>query len=232
MCSREPVSSIEQPAAGSRAAPAAPAAPAWRNRRRLTRMRARRLAERLVAPRQVCPGCALRSSTRSVLVPITHLDASHRSQPDPALRWRRPLPAAQTPVPARPAACRSSSPRRPTRSRAGRSATTPRTGPSAATATVRRRRSYPHELDPRAVDPAAPNPLVGTKWFVDRMEPAYTPVGALEASRQGRRRRRRSGSSRANRASAGSGASPARACRRRCAASSTGSSATSRARCR
>jgi endoglucanase len=32
---------------------------------------------------------------------------------------------------------------------------------------------YPHELDPRAVDPAAPNPLVGTKWFVDRMEPAY-----------------------------------------------------------
>jgi endoglucanase len=33
---------------------------------------------------------------------------------------------------------------------------------------------YPHELDPRAVDPVAPNPLVGTKWFVDRMEPAYT----------------------------------------------------------
>jgi endoglucanase len=32
---------------------------------------------------------------------------------------------------------------------------------------------YPHELDTRAVDPAAPNPLVGTKWFVDRMEPAY-----------------------------------------------------------
>jgi endoglucanase len=34
--------------------------------------------------------------------------------------------------------------------------------------------AYPHELDPRAVDPVAPNPLVGTKWFVDRMEPAYT----------------------------------------------------------
>ncbi len=33
---------------------------------------------------------------------------------------------------------------------------------------------YPRELDPRAVDPVAPNPLVGTKWFVDRMEPAYT----------------------------------------------------------
>jgi endoglucanase len=33
---------------------------------------------------------------------------------------------------------------------------------------------YPHELDPRAVDPVTPNPLVGTKWFVDRMEPAYT----------------------------------------------------------
>jgi endoglucanase len=32
---------------------------------------------------------------------------------------------------------------------------------------------YPRELDVRAVDPAAPNPLVGTKWFVDRMEPAY-----------------------------------------------------------
>jgi endoglucanase len=32
---------------------------------------------------------------------------------------------------------------------------------------------YPHELDVRAVDPLAPNPLVGTKWFVDRMEPAY-----------------------------------------------------------
>jgi endoglucanase len=33
---------------------------------------------------------------------------------------------------------------------------------------------YPHALDVRAADPAAPNPLVGTKWFVDRMEPAYT----------------------------------------------------------
>jgi endoglucanase len=33
---------------------------------------------------------------------------------------------------------------------------------------------YPRELDMRAVDPLAPNPLVGTKWFVDRMEPAYT----------------------------------------------------------
>jgi endoglucanase len=33
---------------------------------------------------------------------------------------------------------------------------------------------YPRELDQRAVDPATPNPLVGTKWFFDRMEPAYT----------------------------------------------------------
>jgi endoglucanase len=33
---------------------------------------------------------------------------------------------------------------------------------------------YPRELDVRGADPAAPNPLVGTKWFVDRMEPAYT----------------------------------------------------------
>jgi endoglucanase len=32
---------------------------------------------------------------------------------------------------------------------------------------------YPRDLDMRGVDPAAPNPLVGTKWFVDRMEPAY-----------------------------------------------------------
>jgi endoglucanase len=32
---------------------------------------------------------------------------------------------------------------------------------------------YPRELDVRGVNPAAPNPLVGTKWFVDRMEPAY-----------------------------------------------------------
>src|SRR5688572_33473651 len=30
---------------------------------------------------------------------------------------------------------------------------------------------YPHELDVRGVDPATPNPLLGTKWFVDRMEP-------------------------------------------------------------
>ncbi|HEV3378295.1 MAG TPA: glycoside hydrolase family 6 protein [Thermoleophilaceae bacterium] len=33
---------------------------------------------------------------------------------------------------------------------------------------------YPRDLDIRAADPAAPNPLVGTKFFVDRMEPAYT----------------------------------------------------------
>jgi endoglucanase len=32
---------------------------------------------------------------------------------------------------------------------------------------------YPRDLDMRGVDPASPNPLVGTKWFVDRMEPAY-----------------------------------------------------------
>jgi endoglucanase len=33
---------------------------------------------------------------------------------------------------------------------------------------------YPRDLDVRAASPDAPNPLVGTKWFVDRMEPAYT----------------------------------------------------------
>ena len=32
---------------------------------------------------------------------------------------------------------------------------------------------YPRDLDVRAADAAAPNPLVGTKYFVDRMEPAY-----------------------------------------------------------
>ena len=32
---------------------------------------------------------------------------------------------------------------------------------------------YPRDLDVRAVDPSLPNPLVGTKYFVDRMEPAY-----------------------------------------------------------
>ena len=33
---------------------------------------------------------------------------------------------------------------------------------------------YPRDLDVRGVDPGSPNPLVGTKYFVDRMEPAYT----------------------------------------------------------
>jgi endoglucanase len=32
---------------------------------------------------------------------------------------------------------------------------------------------YPRDLDVRGADPASPNPLVGTKFFVDRMEPAY-----------------------------------------------------------
>jgi endoglucanase len=31
----------------------------------------------------------------------------------------------------------------------------------------------PAGIDPRGVDPASPNPLVGLRWFVDRMEPAY-----------------------------------------------------------
>src|ERR687895_88484 len=33
--------------------------------------------------------------------------------------------------------------------------------------------AYPRELDVHAADPAAPNPLVGTRFFLDRMEPAY-----------------------------------------------------------
>jgi endoglucanase len=32
----------------------------------------------------------------------------------------------------------------------------------------------PPGIDPRGVDPASPNPLLGLRWFVDRMEPAYT----------------------------------------------------------
>jgi endoglucanase len=33
---------------------------------------------------------------------------------------------------------------------------------------------YPRDLDMRGAAPDAPNPLLGTKFFVDRMEPAYT----------------------------------------------------------
>jgi endoglucanase len=32
----------------------------------------------------------------------------------------------------------------------------------------------PVGIDPRGVDSAAPNPLLGLRWFVDRLEPAYT----------------------------------------------------------
>jgi endoglucanase len=32
----------------------------------------------------------------------------------------------------------------------------------------------PAGIDPRAMNPASPNPLLGLRWFVDRMEPAYT----------------------------------------------------------
>jgi endoglucanase len=34
--------------------------------------------------------------------------------------------------------------------------------------------ALPLGIDPRGVDPASPNPLLGLRWFVDRMEPAYT----------------------------------------------------------
>src|SRR4051812_37887966 len=70
MCLREPVSSIEHPAAGSSAAPAAPAAPAWRNRRRLTCMRARRLANALWVPAN-CVRVPAPIFTAAVFVPIT-----------------------------------------------------------------------------------------------------------------------------------------------------------------
>jgi endoglucanase len=32
----------------------------------------------------------------------------------------------------------------------------------------------PPGIDPRGVNPASPNPLLGQRWFVDRTEPAYT----------------------------------------------------------
>src|SRR5918992_6006794 len=31
----------------------------------------------------------------------------------------------------------------------------------------------PAGIDPKAVDPASPNPLLGQRFFLDRMEPAY-----------------------------------------------------------
>jgi endoglucanase len=34
--------------------------------------------------------------------------------------------------------------------------------------------AVPPGIDPRGVDPSSPNPLLGLRWFVDRMEPAYT----------------------------------------------------------
>jgi hypothetical protein len=33
--------------------------------------------------------------------------------------------------------------------------------------------AMPYGIDPRGVDPAATNPLLGLTYFVDRMEPAY-----------------------------------------------------------
>jgi hypothetical protein len=33
--------------------------------------------------------------------------------------------------------------------------------------------ALPLGIDPRGVDPVSPNPLLGVRWFVDRMEPAY-----------------------------------------------------------
>lgn len=34
--------------------------------------------------------------------------------------------------------------------------------------------ALPLGIDPRGMDPDSPNPLLGLRWFVDRMEPAYT----------------------------------------------------------
>ena len=81
---------------------------------------------------------------------------------------------------------------------------------------------YPHELDPARGRPAqAPNPLAGTKWFVDRMEPALPPVGAARREAAHRHSGRRAVEP------AAAGALPpfgrfAAACRRGAPASSTG----------
>ena len=45
-------------------------------------------------------------------------------------------------------------------------------------ATAQPRRCSRAGIDPRGVDPAAPNPLLGLRFFVDRMEPAYAHLGA------------------------------------------------------
>ena len=42
----------------------------------------------------------------------------------------------------------------------------------------------PAGIDPRGVDPASPNPLLGLRFFVDRMEPAYTQWARWKRSGQ------------------------------------------------
>jgi endoglucanase len=52
------------------------------------------------------------------------------------------------------------------------------------------RSSLPHGapgVDPRAVDPAAPNPLRGLRWYVDPLEPAYRSYRSFWKRRQSHR---------------------------------------------
>ena len=39
----------------------------------------------------------------------------------------------------------------------------------------------PAGIDPRGVDPVSPNPLLGLRFFVDRMEPAYGDWAQVQA---------------------------------------------------
>src|SRR5688500_15843276 len=164
MCSREPVSSIEHPTAGSRAAPAAPAAPAWRKRRRFMRMRARRLADVLWLPAK-CVRLRAPIFNALVFVPITLV--MHRVAISLILFALAPsAAAAQTSyplgrlVPPEYAQAPDTVPRGPV-------GDYPEDWVKCGSGHRPEAQVYPRELDQRAVDPAAPNPLVGTKWFVD-----------------------------------------------------------------
>ena len=135
------------------------------------RMRARRLADVLWLPAK-CVRVRAPSFTEVVFVPITPL--MHRIAVSLILLALAPsAAAAQTPyplgrlVPPEYAQAPDTVPRGPV-------GDYPEDWAKCGDGHRPEAQVYPRELDPRAVDPVAPNPLVGTKWFVDRMEPAYT----------------------------------------------------------
>jgi endoglucanase len=134
------------------------------------RMRARRLADVLWLPAK-CVRVRAPIFTEVVFVPITHL--MHRIAMSLILLALAPSAAvAQVPyplgrlVPPEYAQAPDTVPRGPV-------GDYPEDWAKCGDGHHPEAQAYPHGLDPRAVDPVAPNPLVGTKWFVDRMEPAY-----------------------------------------------------------